>query len=90
LALGATPLSRPGGGLSAGEGWPYWLRPVFWGFLAFFGKKPEKTGLAGMAHPPYGTKFIKRKWFFYINFYMARIIDQRPPNFILSESPKSY
>jgi hypothetical protein len=73
--------SRAGRGLSAGEGWPYWLRPVFWGFLAFFGKKPEKTGLAGMAHPPYGTNFLKRDGFLALNFSMARIFDQRPPSF---------
>jgi hypothetical protein len=47
--------------------------------LAFFGKKPEKTGLAGMAHPPNGTNFLKRDGFLALNFSMARIFDQRPP-----------
>jgi hypothetical protein len=47
--------------------------------LGFFGKKPEKTGLAGMAHPPYGTNFLKRDGFLDLNFSMARIFDQRPP-----------
>jgi hypothetical protein len=48
-------------------GGSYWLRPVFWGFVAFFGKKPENTGLAGMAHPPYGTNFLKRDGFLALN-----------------------
>jgi hypothetical protein len=56
LALGQRPFPELGEGMSDGVGWQTWLIPVFWGFLAFFGKKPEKTGLAGMAHPPYGTK----------------------------------
>jgi hypothetical protein len=47
--------------------------------LAFFGKKPEKTGRGGMAHPPYGTNFLKRDGFLALNFSMARIFDQRPP-----------
>jgi hypothetical protein len=29
--------------------------------LAFFGKKPEKTGLAGMAHPPKRGKRAQKK-----------------------------
>jgi hypothetical protein len=52
--------------------------------LAFFGKKPEKTGLAGMAHPPYGTNFLKRDGFLALNFSMARIFDLRPPRVVES------
>jgi hypothetical protein len=67
--------------MTAGEGWPYRLRPDFWRYLAFFGKKPETTGLAGMEHPHYGTNYLKRAGYLTLNFSRARIIDQLPPSF---------
>jgi hypothetical protein len=35
--------------------------------LGFFSKKPQKTGLAGMAHPPFGRISLKRDGFLAFN-----------------------
>ena len=46
---------------------PYRLRADFWRFLAKIAKKPQKTALAGMAHPPFGRIFAKRDGFLALN-----------------------
>jgi hypothetical protein len=35
--------------------------------LGLFSKKPQKTGLAGMAHPPFGRISLKRDGFLALN-----------------------
>ena len=46
---------------------PYRLSKKKGLFLGFFSKKPQKTALAGMAHPPFGRIFAKRDGFLALN-----------------------
>ena len=66
----------------------------------FFGEKPQKTVLAGMAPPPFRAKscqkrgllglFVPIEGSFSLNSSpWARIFDQRPPRGIFGRSPKN-
>jgi hypothetical protein len=48
---------------------PYRLRLEKSRFLGFFSKKPQKTRLAGMAHPPFGRISLQRYVFLALNYF---------------------